>query len=157
MTDKRIVWREMLRRLRTGNRGQSLVETAFMLPILLTILFSAVELARVAYVGIQVSNAAKAGAQYGAQNGYTAADTTGISTAAASDAMGLSGLTTTSSYTCACSDGTTSTCANTDCSSSHIVQTLTVKTQATITPLIHYPGFPASYTLKGHATQRCLQ
>jgi Flp pilus assembly protein TadG len=137
--------------------GQSLVETALIFPLLIALLIGAAELARVAYAAIEVSNAAKAGVQYGAQNGSTASDTTGIQTAAANDAANLSGLTTTPSYSCVCSDGTASTCANTDCANSHIEETLTVNTQATVNPLIHLPGLPTTYTLKGRAIQKCVQ
>lgn len=140
-----------------GEAGQALLETALVFPLLITILVGAAELARVAYGAIEVANAARAGAQYGTQSGYTASDTTGIATAASSDAANLTTLTTTSSYSCICSDGTASTCLNTDCASSHLVQTLTVNTQATIDPLFHIPGLPRTYTLKGKAIQRCVQ
>src|SRR5215469_13561699 len=87
-----------------GEAGHSLVEAALILPLLITILVGAAELARVAYAAIEVSNAAHAGAQYGAQNGGTASDSPGIATAAASDAANLTTLTTTSSFSCICSD-----------------------------------------------------
>ena len=137
--------------------GQSLVEAALSISLLIGIVVGAAEMARVAYAAIEVANAAHAGAQYGAQSGYTASDTTGIATAASREAANLTTLTTTSSYACSCSDGSSSTCANTDCASSHLVQTLTVNTQVTINPVIHIPGLPTTYTLKGKAVQRCLQ
>jgi len=137
--------------------GQALVETALIFPLLVAVLIGAAEFARVAYAAIEVANAARAGAQYGAQSGYTASDTTGIATAASKDAANVTGLTTTSSYACVCSDGGASTCANTDCANSHIEEILTVNTQATIDPLIHVPGLPHTYTLKGQAIQKCVQ
>jgi Flp pilus assembly protein TadG len=140
-----------------GEAGQALVETALLLPLLITVLIGAAEMARVAYAAIEVANAARAGAQYGAQSGFTAADTTGIATAASNDAYNLNGVTTTSSYTCVCSDGTASTCQPTDCTNTQIEQTLTVNTQVTIDPLIHLPGLPTTYTLKGKAIQKCAQ
>jgi Flp pilus assembly protein TadG len=137
--------------------GHSLVETALVLPLLITIVVGAAEMARVAYAAIQVSNAARAGVQYGAQNGYTASDTAGIANAATNDAANLTTLTATSSFTCVCSDGTASTCSNGDCATSHIEQILTVNTQATINPVVHLPGLPKTYTLKGRAVQKCVQ
>jgi Flp pilus assembly protein TadG len=138
--------------------GQALVETALVMPLLILILLGAVELAKVAFAAIEVSNAAKAAVQYGAQSGTTAADTAGMLTAAQNDANFLTGLQLTSvSTSCVCSDGTASTCLNTDCPSSHIEETLTVQTQATYDPLIHLPGLPTTYTLSGQATQKCLQ
>ena len=144
-------------RLVSDQAGQSLVEAALSISLLMGVVVGAAEMARVAYAAIEVANAAHAGAQYGAQSGYTASDTTGIATAASREAANLTTLTTTSSYSCACSDGSASTCANTDCASSHLEQTLTVNTQATINPVIHLPGLPTTYTVKGKAIQRCLQ
>jgi len=139
-----------------GKRGQALVETALVFPILLTFLIGVTELARVERASIVVSNAAKAGAQYAAQNGSTAQDTTGIFNAASAEGAGYS-IDTTSSYTCVCSDGSDSTCLQTDCSNSHIEQTVTVNTQTSVTPLIRLPGLPSTWTIKGQAIQRCLQ
>lgn len=142
---------------RRGESGQSLVETALVFPLLATIVVGAAEMGRVAYAAIEVANAARAGVAYGTQSGAAASDTTGIATAASKDAGNLTTLTTTSSYSCICSDGTASTCANTDCTNSHIEQTLTVNTTATIDPIFHLPGLPTTYTLKGQAIQKCLQ
>src|SRR5438270_4418205 len=91
--------------------GQSLIETAVIFPILVTLLIGSADLARVARASIGVANAAKAGAQYGTQSGFTAQDSTGIATAASNEDTNLS-ITTTSSYTCVCSDGSSSTCSN---------------------------------------------
>ena len=144
-------------RARDLEEGQALVETAVAVVLLTTVLIGGVELARVAYAAIEVANAARAGVQYGTQNGRDASDTTGIQTAAANDASNLTGFSATTSYTCVCSDGSASTCQPTDCANSHIEQTLTVNTQATIDPIIHLPGLPRTYTLKGQAVQKCVQ
>jgi Flp pilus assembly protein TadG len=152
-------FRQLVKTARLGGNdaGQALVETALIFPVLIALLIGAAEFACVAYAAIEVSNAARAGAQYGAQSGSTASDTTGIATAASADAANLTGLTTASSYACACSDGSSSTCANTDCANSHIEETLTVNTQATFNPHIHLPGLPTTFTLKGKAIQKCAQ
>jgi Flp pilus assembly protein TadG len=157
MTDSGYQLRVNRANLQPMEAGQALVETALIFPVLIALLIGAAELARVAYAAIEVSNAARAGVQYGAQSGATASDSTGIATAAANDAANLTGLVTTSSYSCVCSDGTASTCANTDCANSHIEETLTVNTVETINPLIHLHGLPRTYTLKGKAIQKCVQ
>ena len=141
----------------SADAGQALVETALIFPMLVALLIGAAEFARVAYAAIEVANAARAGVQYGAQSGSNASDSTGIATAASKDAANVTGLVTTSSIACICSDGTASTCANTDCASSHTEEILTVNTQATIDPLIHVPGLPRTYTIKGKAIQKCVQ
>jgi Flp pilus assembly protein TadG len=157
MTFSMFGFRARIARAQKDEAGQALVETALVFPILITLLLGTAELARVAYAAIEVANAARAGAQYGAQSGFTASDTTGIATAAANDAANLTGLSTTSSYACACSDGSASTCQPTDCTNSRIEQTLTVNTQVTIDPIIHVHGLPTTYTLKGQAIQQCAQ
>src|SRR5512135_3899712 len=111
--------KEVLRLFRRGDAGQSLIETALTVPLLVLLLVGAVELAQVAYAAIEVSNAAKAAASYGAQDTTTAADSTGMATVAANDAYNLRGLITNVTVTGVCSDGTActgsgNTCVNTD-------------------------------------------
>lgn len=140
-----------------GEGGQALVELALSMPLLITLLIGAVEFARMAFASIEVSNAALAGVQYGAQDTTTAADTTGIQTAASNDAPDVTLGTTTTSTSCICSDGSASACLSTDCSTSAIEKIVTVKTQATFTPLIHVPGLPGTFTLHGQAVQKVLE
>lgn len=145
------------RRKTSRERGQALIETAVTLPILLLLLGGAVEIGRAACASIEVSNAALAGVQYGAQNSTTAADTTGIQTAAANDAQNITLDPTTVSHSCTCSDGTASTCQPTDCPGANIETILTVQTQSDFAPGLHFYGVPATFTLKGQATQKVLQ
>jgi Flp pilus assembly protein TadG len=149
--------RSGLTRLIDCDRGQALVELSVAVTLLVLLLLGAVEFGSMAYQAIELSDAAMAGAQYGTQNTTTVADTNGISTAASNDAPNLTGLQTTSSYGCICSNGNASTCATTDCSGSHIEYILTVKTQASFTPTLHVPGFSSAYTLKGQAIQKVMQ
>lgn len=137
--------------------GTALIELSVSLPLFAAMLLGSAELARVAYASIEVTSAARAAVQYGAQTSATAADTTGIKLAATSDAYNLNGLSTTVSTSCICSDGSASTCLNTDCSSSQIEQILSVQTQATFDPLIHAPGLPNTFTVHGRAIQNVLQ
>jgi len=137
--------------------GQALIEAAISLPILALLLLGSAEFATLAYTSIEVSNAAMAGVQYGAQSATTAADTTGIQNAASNDASDISLGTTTATVSCICSNGSASTCLRTDCSSSNIEEILTVKTQASFTPQIHVPGLSTTFALKGQAVQKVLQ
>lgn len=140
-------------------RGGALVETALTLPLLLMMIAGAAEFSRVAYASLEVVSAAKAGVSYGAQTGGTTSDLAGITYAAQNDAANVTSLqvtSATSSYSC--SDGTPVTGAlNQACANSHLQQTLTVATQATIDPIIHLPGLPTTYTIQGQASQLCLQ
>src|SRR5215469_16251648 len=150
--------RSKARLSRLGESGQAIVESALVMPLLATILLGSAELARVAYTAIQVSNAAKAGVQYGTSGsgaGCNVSDTTGIQNAAISDAANLTGLAATPSISCICSDGSASTCQPGDCSNSHSETILTVNTQATFDPVIHLPGLPTTFTLRGQAIRKC--
>lgn len=148
-----------------GTSGQSLLEVALTAPLLILILLGAAEFARVAFAGTEVANAARAGVAYGAQSVGAAADAGGIQTAAAADAGDLaSSVTATATVTGMCSSGAActgagSTCINTDCATpgDHIETVLTVDTAATFDPIIHVPGLPTTYTVHGHAVQKCVQ
>jgi Flp pilus assembly protein TadG len=146
-----------MRQWKTGETGQALVETAVTLPLLLLILFGAVEFAMASYASIEVSNAAAAGAKYGAQNSAAAGDITGIQNAAANDAPNITLGTTNVSHSCICSNGAASTCLPTDCAGANIETILTVQTQATFDPGFHFLGLPTSFTLHGQAVQKVLQ
>jgi Flp pilus assembly protein TadG len=136
--------------------GQALIELGLLVPVLMLLLVGAVEFGAAAYAAIEVSDAAGAAISYGAQNSITAADTTGIQTAAQNDAPDITLGTTTVSTSCICSNGTASTCLKTDCSTSNIETILTVQTQTTFTPWVHVPGLPSSYTFYGHAVRKVL-
>lgn len=137
--------------------AQALVELALTMPVLCLLLLGAAEMARVAYAAIEVSNAARAGVQYGAQSAITASDTVGIQNAAINDAPDVTLSTPSVAISCICSDGSASTCLRTDCSTSHIEEILSVKTQATFDPLIYPSGLSTKFTLHGQATQKVLQ
>jgi Flp pilus assembly protein TadG len=166
VTNGKLKCKELITKFMRGEAGQSLVEIALTLPMLIALLVGAAEFASIAYVAIEVSNAAKAAVAYGAQSPTTVADTTGIQNAAILDANNItltsSNVTVSTAGVCssgAACTGANSTCTNTDCQTNagdHIETILTVGTSYTYKPVIHIPGLPASYTLRGHATQICL-
>ena len=137
--------------------GNSLVEFAVTMPVLILLVLGAAELGSITYASVEVANAARAGVSYGCQTSTTAADTTGIQNTAAADAPDVTLGTTTVTTSCICSDGSASTCKTTDCSTSNIETILTVQTQASVTPLIHIPAVPTSFTVHGQAVQKVLQ
>jgi Flp pilus assembly protein TadG len=160
MKKKHWFQRDRLNKALSGETGQSLVETALAVAFLVPLLLGVVEFGSLAYVAIEVSNAARAAVQYGASGLTAAADGPGIILAAQNEAPNLSTLTVpvhSTACTCAnpaftptsCSDN--STCLN---GNTTMEQTLTVQTQATVVALIHLPGGPTSFTLQGHAVQK---
>jgi Flp pilus assembly protein TadG len=148
--------------LKGGESGQALVEAALVMPLLVAIMFGAVELGRVIYASNEVSNSAKTAVQYGARSTGSASDTSGMLLAAQAE---TTDFVTTSQVSFAtgyptlsyvCSDGSASTGLSTDCATSHLEEVLTVETRATVDPLVHIPLLPHSYTVYGHATQTVL-
>lgn len=140
-------------------RGQSLVELAFVVPLLLLLLIGIIEIGRFAFYSIVVSNAARAGAQYGAQSLATAADAAGISTAAKNDGQGGTGLTVTSNQLCGCSGATLSgSCPATLCVlPNHALVYVRVQVVGAFPSLFHYPGLPASIDVTSVEEMRVAQ
>jgi Flp pilus assembly protein TadG len=148
----------------TGETGQGLIELALTLPLLILILLGGAEFARFAWASIETSNAARAGAQYGAQTDITANDNAGMQAAALNDGVNLTGLTATPtpSHWCACSTAPTASigCLNAlnSCASPAIVlEYVQVNTSSTISPLFHWPGLPATFTANGSALMQVAQ
>lgn len=160
-------------------QGAALVELALTTPLFILLLMGALELGRIAYFAIEVANAARAGASYGALNIGNAGLTSNIQQAAKNDAPDVANLVVvTPGSTCVCetldsstntpsfnpSSGTTS-CSSTSIQSctaesstsiQNVVEYVTVSTQATVDPLIHVPGLPNTYTLNGYSALRIL-
>jgi Flp pilus assembly protein TadG len=165
MTEIKLMCRRIFGMVRGNSPGQTLVEVALTTPVLILMFLGAAEFARVAFASIEVANAARAGVAYGAQNVSTAADSVGIQTAATLDAGDMAAtLTATSTASGVCSSGALctgagSSCLNTDCATpgDHFETILTVNTVAIFDPLIHVPGVASTFTLHGHAVQKCLQ
>jgi Flp pilus assembly protein TadG len=136
-----------------------MIELALALPILLLITVGIIEFGRVAYYSIEVSEAARAGAQYGAQSLADATVLTNagnIAQAAQNSAPDLGAaitLTPGPSESCACPGSASvvgGACPAAGCS--YPIVYLTVNTQYTLHTLFSYPGIPASFTLNGAST-----
>jgi hypothetical protein len=145
-------------RHRPTERGQSLLEMALILPVLLLLLIAVFEIGRFAYYSIEVTNAARAAVQYGAQSLADSKDIVGLRLAALNDAPDVPGLTVSSTDLCACSEAPSAfvACPALGCSG-HPVVFIQVDTSASVTPLFHYPGLPTSLTANGRATMRVAQ
>jgi Flp pilus assembly protein TadG len=162
-------------RRRFSEQGQSAVELAFVVPIVIVLLLAIADFGRVFFLSIAVNNAARAGAQYGSQTNTTAADFAVMETQAATDfgcvASGGNACPnfpnwntpTATECTCgtanpptnpACSTISSTYCA--DASSKAVF--VTVNTSATFTPLFTPTfltyfglGIPSTITLTGKA------
>ena len=156
---------------RQSQRGQAMMELAVALPLLLIVIAGAVDFGTACYVAIEVTSAARSGAQYGVQNAATMTDITGMELAAKNEAQNISSACTTTAgktcwvtgypvatYGCECADGTGAnpgTVVCTSCSAgNHFVNYVSVVTQATYKPMIPWPGISSSYTFNGNAKLR---
>ena len=146
-----------LERLRSGDSGQALIEVAVSALLMVTLLAGTCEFGILEYDAIEVTNAALAGVQYGAQSRVTALDIAGMKLAALADGSNVSGLSATATHFCSCSDGSASTCLGGDCSTSRIVEYVQVNTTVTITPSFHVPTLPQSFNLSGVAVMNVGQ
>jgi Flp pilus assembly protein TadG len=131
---------------RSTQSGQALLEVALVTPLLLLLAVGIIEIGRYAYYSILVADAARAGAQYGAQNLATAADTAGIQTAAENDGQSLSELKVTVQQECGCTGSSIGgACPATFCASpNHALVYVKVTVTGKFKSLFKYPGIPKS-------------
>jgi Flp pilus assembly protein TadG len=131
-----------------SERGQSLLEVAIFAPFMILLMLGIIDIARYSFAAATLANSARTGAEYGSQNFATALDYTGMQAAATDDASYIPGLAVTASSMCVCSDGSSSQCLPTDCSSSHRLTYVTVTSSATIKTIITYPGITPSIAMQ---------
>ncbi len=157
----------MMRSLRSfGHRqdGNALVEFALLVPFMILLVAGIIEIGRFAYFNIIVANAARAGAQYGAQSGATAIDDSGMIAAAVNDGNnnGVGSIASpapTATQFCSYWNTATQTLSsNSSCAQTTGTQVLvryvavTVNGQAST--LFRYPFIPHTITLSSTATMR---
>ena len=147
--------RELVRALRVGQSGSSLIELALLSCLLVLLLAGSVDLGQACYAAIEVSAAANAGAEYGTRN---PTNTAGMQKAAVLNAANLNGLSSSASWGCECSDGSSASasCATTPSCSATVVRYVAVTTAMTYKPALGFPGIPSSFALKGSARLRAV-
>jgi len=146
----------MLRR-RSRESGNNLIELALTLTFLMLVVLGTTDFARLFYMAIEVSDAARAGAQYGSQSVVTAADATGMVNAAKANAPNLASM-TASAVQCTCNTGSSVTaCSTSYCTNNPKGNFVTVNTQGTFTTVAPYPGIPSSVTLSGKSVMEVGQ
>jgi Flp pilus assembly protein TadG len=146
----------IVRRAADG-RGQSSVELAVAVPILMLLLLAGTDFARVFYMSSGVSSAARAGAQYGSQSVITAADSAGMVAAAKTDGSNFSGLTATASQCTCATSSTVKACPSGYCTNAAQATFVQVTTTSVFQTLVSYPGIPSSTTLTGEAIMQVEQ
>jgi len=152
------------------DRGSALVELALVVGILgVPLVLGTAQIGSLVYDSIEISNAASAGALYGMQSSTFAADNTGMIAAAQAEAADFGAklsATPTAFYVCALAVGGTryiganaATNAAAACTgaSNHALEFVQVNTSAMITPVIHLPVLPQTFTVSGSAAMEVEQ
>lgn len=144
-----------LESLRSSVAGGAAVELAIVLPVLLLLAIGVADIGRVFFTGITVVNAARAGAQYGAQSTATSADTVGMNLVATQDAADAGAITVSSRSFCRCDAGEIADCSTGDCGVYGLYRLYVEVTATRAVPLVFtYPGFANPVTLTRAATFR---
>ena len=154
-----------IRRTAGSESGGALVELVVSLPLLILILVATIDFARVFYTGIALTNAARAGAQFGAFNMGQSGNIGAMQTTAI-NSTNTPGVTAVASRLCQCATDTGTFSATsppndcvspaaTSCPGTHLVVTVTVVTSKTFNTIIGgAPGVPSSISLSRTATLR---
>jgi Flp pilus assembly protein TadG len=148
--------------------GAALVELAVSLPVVLLVFVITIDFARVFYLSIALTNAARAGAQFGSSTLARSGNTTGMQTTAI-NAVNTTGVSAVATRLCQCASDTgvfspTAPTANdctspaaVSCAGSHRVITVTVTTTKTFTTVMSFPGVPSSLSVSRNATLRVAE
>lgn len=126
-----------------SQRGQSAVEFAMVLPVILLTISGLFDFGRLAYSQVTVASAAHVGAQYGSVSPAYASDAVGIESVARSEANGL--------WNTSGANPTVNSSTGTDASG---MQYVTVVVSYTFSSLFPYPGLPSQLSLMNTVQMR---
>ena len=144
-------------RVRRVESGVAAVEMALMTPILLLVLLGTIDFGRNMYSALAVSQAAGAGAAYGAQSNGTTSDYSGMEAAATAAGRDLgSGISATATRYCKCPGNIVVDCITGNCASGYGAPQVYVQVVATATfqTLFTYPGIPSTIPISRTAIKR---
>ena len=134
--------------------GSAFIELAIAIPLLVLLAIGVAEFGRLYRISIALSNAVKAGAQYGAQDAAYASDAAGIALAVRTDASPITIDTVTSGRFCRCPDGSVPACNGTCTGYGPPEVFVRVRARTTQSFILRYPGLPASVSVIDTAVMR---
>lgn len=136
-----------------SERGSALVELAMVTPVLALMLFGIVDYGRALYTAAALTNAARAGAQYAAQQvAFNAADAQTKAQAASSR---ITYTVDTPVRLLACADNSTGVVTTGTCTTSqHQISFVKVTARSTFTTVSTIPGIPKTSVMIRSATYR---
>lgn len=127
-------------------RGQSLVEFALALPLLVLLVAITADVGRAFTAYIELGNMAREGARYGAISPATAVDSAGIRNAAIGEGTTIFGMTPTIQST-----------TGTETRNSQTYMYVTVTALLDFEPFVQFPPIPASIPIKREVTMMVLR
>lgn len=142
----------IVRRFRRSQSGGAALELAFVAPLLLLLLIGVADFGRAFYTSVTVSNAARAGAEYGAQGPQTSGDTVGMKNFAQGDGQEAGTMTIGARRYCECGGAAHACTACADGSAPDVFVEVTATKSFSM--LLRYPGLPSSLTISRQATFR---
>ncbi len=133
-----------------SQRGTGLIELALLFTTIMLLLLGVVDFALAIQAQMVVSEAACAGADYGAYQG-SSPNTATMQTVAANSAGGISGFSAVATKWCACSSGGSAVSCTSTCGASTYgpIVYVQVVTSATASLLFKYTGIPLTVPLSG--------
>lgn len=142
--------RGFFRRLRDDERGTSAIEFGMLAPVLLVVVMAVAELGNGIFHKMELTSAARAGAQYAILKGYSSSTIATV----VQGSTNLSGITVTSGQSCECSSGATpsGTAPSCTCSSGTVQKFITVTAAYSYVPM--FARFKSSYNLSESITIR---
>ncbi|HZI99902.1 MAG TPA: TadE/TadG family type IV pilus assembly protein [Gemmatimonadaceae bacterium] len=146
-----------LQRFRRSERGGALIELAVVLPVLILVAIGIMDYGRVFYTSIAVANAARAGAEWGAQRlGVNSSDFTGMQDFAKLEGAQAAAITVTANRKCRCTATEVSCPTTTDCGGGYgpPAEFIEVTASKTVSLVLKYPGLPTSIPIARTATFR---
>jgi Flp pilus assembly protein TadG len=144
--------RSALARLRSNDQGGAMLELAVVLPVLMLIAIGVMDYGRVYYTSVAVSNAARAGAEWGAIDSGHQANSTAIQNFAKLDGVDAGTITVTSQQICKC--GSTTVGCTSTCSGLAPNVWIEVTASKSVPMLLKYPGLATTISVSRTATFR---
>jgi Flp pilus assembly protein TadG len=134
--------------------GGALIELAVVMPVLILIAVGVMDYSRVYFTSVAVSNAARAGAEYGTAVAGNQIDQTKIQNFAKADGAEVGSITVTSRTFCECAGVPVLNCAPLCTGNNPPEVFVEVNATKDVALLLRYPGLPASITVARQATFR---
>ncbi len=130
-----------------------MIEFALVTPLLLLLIAGVLDYSNALRTAMAVSDAARAGAQFGTLSTANSSDYTGMQNAARNSVPNLPGMTATATRLCRCSDGSPVSCGGT-CIGGGVRVYVSVTTHATVPNWFNYAALPFSGQVTGTAVMR---